>query len=285
MKSSLRGMIAVAITLMLSLGITEQANADFIINVDFGPVGSPLYSGAGAATFGGLGQTWNGVSADTATGLLNSTGAATSVNLAIFGGSGFSNQPSSLNLAGADALMQDYRFTFGSRRIDITGLTAGDSYDIYIYSAGNGTAANQGSQFFIPAVTGGTTYSPTLDVFGTAANPETTASGASSLILGVNYQRFTGIIGSSGLLSFEQGRRIGETGGGQVINGFQLQTVTAVPEPSSMAVLGIACVGGAIVHVRKRRQAAKVWWFNGSSRVELERDSYSRGGVFFISSN
>lgn len=221
----------------------DHAKAELIINVDFGPATGPLYSGAGAASFGDASQTWNGVIANSATGLLDSTGTATSVGIEFVGGGNFSNQPASANLAGADALMQDYRFTFGDRRIDINGLTPGDVYDIYIYSAGNGTTLNQGSQFFVPADTGGTTYSPTLGLKDDPDNPFTTADGSASLTLGVNYQRFTGVIGSGGFLSFEQGRNIGETGGGQVINGFQLHTATAIPEPSSLAVLGLASIG------------------------------------------
>lgn len=241
-------MLTLGLAAFLTLSQTVPTKADAIINVDFGPAAGPIYSGAAAASFGDAAQLWNGISSNTASGLQDSNGDATAFGLTLTGSGNFSNAPTSANLAGAAALMQDYRFTFGSRRIDITGFTPGDTYDIYIYSAGNGSTLNQGSQFFIPVNTGGTTYSPELDVLGTASNPFTTADGSGSLALGVNYQRFTGIIGSGGFLSFEQGRNIGETTGGQVINGFQLN-VTSVPEP-----VGFLLVGGFLSGLACRRR-------------------------------
>lgn len=237
--------LTLGLVAFLAISQAGLSKADVIINVDFGPAAGPLYSGAAAASFGDAAHVWNGVSADTASGLQDSNGDATGFGLTLTGAGNFSNQPASANLAGADALMQDYRFTFGSRRIDITGFTPGDIYEIYIYSAGNGSTLNQGSQFFIPVDTGGTTYSPSLDVFNTPSNPFTTADGSGSLALGVNYQRFTGVIGSGGFLSFEQGRNTGQTTGAQVINGFQLN-VSAVPEPVGLFMVscllsGLAC--------------------------------------------
>jgi hypothetical protein len=108
-------------------------------------------------------------------------------------------------------------------------LTIGDAYDWVLYT-------NQGGVNRPLSITvGGTTLTTNGAVDKTA------------LLEGVNYLRFTGTVTDSNLVAsfaFAPGNA-----GEMDFNGFQLQT-TAVPEPSSLAVLmgGI----GTLLLVRRR---------------------------------
>jgi len=224
-----------------------------VINVDFNASGgtSGTYSGQGAYSDPGH-NVWNGLtvatssSAETWSSLETSTGAGTSIGVTLTPTGGGSLTPydtasdSSPALV-APALLNDFAYEAGTVNIgfSFSGLNAGDTYALYIYSQ-NGGYDSSYATFTI-----GSTSNSDINEGQRTGN----ASYDTSFVLGNNYVLFTGLTGStsiSGSLA---------SVGNAPISGFQLVDTTpaAAPEPSSTALLllGAGCLGTLMVRRAK----------------------------------
>lgn len=134
------------------LVLLETASAG-VVNVDFNLGGTPTYSGLGAAPDSAGNVTWNGLA------VTGGSAPGTATASSTFAGLVFSdNSPSGLGLTvrrtnqsdlpavgnSAADLLRDYVFvdsgntnTQLSGTITIDGLTAGVTYDLYLYGAGS----------------------------------------------------------------------------------------------------------------------------------------------------
>jgi hypothetical protein len=217
--------------LVLGFGLLTGSAHATLINVDMNTDVSPTFTGSGVLG----GGTWNGVAVTgntitTASNLLDSTGAATTVDLTL----------SSANLSNFDAvngnngpandLLRDYGSSGGYVNIVVTisGLLPSASYDLVSYNAGDNTSQ-------------GTSISGAIS--GT-----TTSAQRTSYVEGVNYIRGTAISDGSGSLSFtvaDNGTQFA------MINGLQISGT--VPEPSSLTMLAAVLVG-LLAYVWRRRK-------------------------------
>lgn len=226
--------------LTFSLALFSQG-ASTIVNGDIGT--GPLYSGAGAASFGGVSQTWNQITADT-TDLLDSNGAATTIDITFQTGFFFSVGDAGLaanpNLGGAPDLMRDYRTRGGGNiwSLNFFGLEPDATFTLYLYALGDN--ANQTGT--IAAKAGdNATFSTTLPITNTGGSSQTT------LVEGVHYVIIEGTIGSTGQISFDLNGS--DPSPFAAVNGFQLEVVP-IPEPST-ALLSFLALAGLVTFRRR----------------------------------
>lgn len=232
---------------MCAVGISSSAKAQ-LINVDFGPSGSPVMSGA--AVLGQAGDAWNAISSDqNGVALLNSTGTAVSGTSWTYTtghnlfdsptGSGTPPSPTSTN---PTALMEDYMYgTAGNEGGTIFGLTPGDSFTLVVYGAGD--HAGQGDQMSLSGdMTGGNSGATLF----TTGEDRDISNG-----IGDAYNIFTGTVGSSGQIQIVTSPFTTDGSTNSEIEGFQLQE-SAVPEPGTYGLLGIGA--GMLLLMNKRRQ-------------------------------
>jgi hypothetical protein len=228
---------AAAWALVAGLGLVFATSAQAaLIDVQFGPTSVPLYSGD--AVIGSAGNQWNDFqsSSGVARALATISGAASGVSLTyaaqgnydVGGNTAFNGTP-------YFNLMRGFLYTQG-RPITLTfsGLVAGGSYNLYVYGQSDGNSGNYGG-----VVTGN--------------GPSQTAyqSTDSSFVLGRNDVEFVGVANGSGQLSV-----LDSIVGGRsqtMVNGLQLQTATAVPEPAASTLFGLGLVG--LMTVKRRRIA------------------------------
>ncbi|MCA9200961.1 MAG: PEP-CTERM sorting domain-containing protein [Planctomycetales bacterium] len=231
--------LIVAVTL---LALSTDVQADLIVSVDFNEIiFGPTTAYSGAAVLGAAGDTWKGVGKafnDTSPvlnhPLVDSTGATTSLTLSAPSLAFFdvgTNTTGPLYSGSAYELMRDYVYAPASapQTLTVSGLTAGADYRLVVYSSTN--VAGRETNFTVNGVT--KTVSPIA---------------TSNLIEFVNYADFTTAADGSGQLSFTF------TGNGSesALNGFQIQSVAAVPEPSSLVMFSLFGLCGA--GLRRRRQ-------------------------------
>ncbi|MFK7850970.1 MAG: PEP-CTERM sorting domain-containing protein [Akkermansiaceae bacterium] len=194
---------------------------------------------------GGPNQNWNVIGSNSASGLTDSTGAATGVNFAVTYGSS-RGLGGSIPLEVTRTFWQN--FTKGQNStITFSGLTAGDLYNVALVSVSNSSGSTEDSigEFS----TANNTTSPSLQAIdGSTRN-------VSTFVLGQNYVLFENVeVDASGEIQFlADAADIGEfdTNAYRLqLNAFQLEAVVPViPEPSSITLLGL----GALAMLRRRR--------------------------------
>ena len=231
------GLLTLAVA---SLSYTASAAT---VNIDFNSTqngGGITYSGLAAAPdTAGAGALWNGFSNNTfgnipnlgGTNLLDSTGAVTTVGITVgTHGGGYSGS--------GNALLNDYLYLEGaatSSSFTLSGLSASDSYNVYIYSTGD--VSGQGGAFSFGATT-----------LTTSANPRD----GTNFILGNNYVVFSGVTpDGTGSATFNWVFNGVSANSSTALNGIQIVSV-AVPEPSAASLL-IGSLGMGLL-VRRRRK-------------------------------
>ena len=187
--------------------VTPAVQAE-VINVDFNRFSSSAaftYSGQGAVPDAAANTIWNATAGGmpTPSGLLDSTGAATSVGLAIGAPSAFSSFQRSTRdheITTHTELFEDYVFSRGSYGVadlqtsTINGLIPGNSYDLYIYGQGDDFEGFNGGQNV--GVRIGT------DVRHTSYDG--VPGGDGLLVEDIEYVKFTGIVADAdGIITFE----------------------------------------------------------------------------------
>jgi hypothetical protein len=255
-------------SLILAVFFHGGAVSAAVVNIDFSFLSSPAdrHSGLAAAPdVAGSSALWNNIigSAGTvaANNLLSSTGASTTWDISISGVTGSKKSASEQEVAtsgpGAgpyDRLMEDYleldsgaNTSIATANGSISGLVAGNSYDIYFYGQGSdmiGTDASssgENSLFTINSVSKQTGWDG-ID------------GGNRLLENGVEYVKFSVVADGSGNIFFSWSNVIGgvnvisdkvpsNTGTGSrfaALNGIQ---IVDVPEPSVLLMAGLGMAG------------------------------------------
>ena len=222
--------------LLASLPLSGVAQS-ILYNLDANSGTSPTYTGA--AILGSSGDLWNAFVAGSYVGsptyfsLMDSTGStAAGVQFAIWNNVGNYN-----NTGGSTAnpmdLMSDYINAAAAGdgwpiKVEISNLPTSTAFQLVVYAAGD--TAGQG----------GTISLATDSTFGTIIQSANTTGASRDLSAGagVAYQTFSGTTSASGTVDFE----VANTSDWHALNGFQVQ-ITAVPEPSSLAL----CGGGLVL--------------------------------------
>ncbi len=137
-----------------------------------------------------------------------------------------------------DRLMSDYLLTENNTGVDATVSFAGLSYslyDVYVYFGSNGSG-NTG----VITLNGGSAVAVTDQLFSNGPFVEATGGGTSG-----NYVRFGGVSGSNVAIALNA-----DSGGANFHMGIFGVQIVEIPEPSSVALLGLA----APVLLRRRRR-------------------------------
>jgi hypothetical protein len=207
---------------------------------------------SGAAVLGSSGDTWNilegnpGTSATVVSGLLDSTGSSSGVSLSYLdfggdGGFGFADGGSGDPASLFDGIAQGDNLGSGSSVAQLqfvfSGLPASTPIDVVAYGSRGGGV---GTHFF-------QTIGGSIDG-STSGTTTSIANGA-----GDAYTSFQLMTDVSGSFTLYTNFNSGSSASGPV-NGFQLSYTSAVPEPSTYAVLLGSLVLGAMVY-RRRKQA------------------------------
>jgi hypothetical protein len=203
------------------------------VNLNFNGNGD-TYTGLGAASDSGT--VWNSaesvgaVNSATFSSLVNSTGGSSTVAVTLSDPTYFneSDQSVARPAAFANPLLSD-QFYGGGIAIALSGLTPDGNYDLYLYAQNGGYNSDAG------------TYGSTF-TFGTSKTTSNVAGDTSGFVSTGNYVEFAVTADVSGDIT-------GTTS--YALNGLQIQEVE-VPEPSTMALLGLGALGFAFLAVRRR---------------------------------
>lgn len=218
------------------LGTSAQAQAD-IININFSS-SDQIYTGG--AIVGSEGDTWNttGTATSSMATLVNSDNTETNVGVSWTGtvydnidGSGFDNTDY-INM------MDDYLYAAAGdydNTITFTGLTAGGTYELYVYSQGNDTEDTNNRML-------------TVIVNDTYYATDAAVQNADTFIVNQNYLKIDATADVNGTLVITYLPENGEAN----INALQLVDASPVPEPASLLLLGVG--GAAAAASRKRRR-------------------------------
>jgi hypothetical protein len=207
--------------LLLSVVGTAAAST---INVDFGPTNQALFSGTGASS--DTGTTWNSLTSSGGTNLLNSLGSVTTIGVSTTASQEYSD-------SGTNELLIDRTFvsgTWDSFDVILSGLNDLSIYNLYVY----GSNTNYASLYTVGAESG--------FALGSVIAPPYSEDNHYALL---NLLNSTG-----GSMTLNVARY--NSSGAAVISGFQLEEISAVPEPSVIALFGLGLVGLGLA--RRRRQ-------------------------------
>jgi hypothetical protein len=212
-------------------GMARADTPSDIVYIDFGGHWSvPSSYGAAYGTAG----SWNTITAASTLNLTNHAGLATAVDLQI-------SSSGTLNLDGwTTAVTQDglkqlvgdnfYVNPSASWTVSLSSLSSG-TYDVYVYAPANLNI--EGTRNFT--------------VNGTAVS-SIRGSTNNSLIEGVNYAKVQNITVSSGILTLNSPADGSNSGG---LAGIQVVQISAIPEPSTYAMIGAGALG--LLAMRRRR--------------------------------
>jgi hypothetical protein len=266
--------------LALLVATALSAHAQVLINVQFGgsDYGSVATPQTGVGLIGSAGDKWNDFTSDAnllaGVSLNDSTGASTGATLTVTGtggGANFTdpiyqyadgvgssadtlsdgtNPDGSPNPSAVGNLASGELGAASSLTLNLTGLAADTTYQIYMLSAPD--RWERSSKW---SVNGGATQ--TVGPLNSYLGPDRPANpyGGSAPydpILGINYLVLTGTTDGLGDLTLSGVSVSGDTN----INGFQLEAVSSVPEPSVSALL----IGGflsLLIILRRRSRAAQ----------------------------
>jgi len=240
--TSIKGLSGVLLACLL-LFSPGRARASSIVDVAFTAGGTHP---TGAAVIGSSGDYWNVSPGAFATNLaLDNTGdtsAGFTLNESATNGGSYNDGSSSLPNSN---LTNGYLYGSNTNPITmtLTGLNAGEQYDLLVYTAGDPGAGN------------GRPEAITVDSLTTL--DATANGGGSSWNQGVNYVEFVGIAGSSTLTI-----SAATTNNTQPqVNGFQLEDVgpapPSSPEPGSIVSMatGVALIGTFALRRKRVGQA------------------------------
>ena len=219
-----------------------EAKTDDLINIQFGLSDmTSVYNGS--AMCGSSGQLWNLYDANNdvpPVSLMLSNGDSSSALVTVnFDTIGVINTSRDI-FAGTndDNMMRYYALTGSSATVDFTNLNRFATYDLYLYSQEAKKTKYPSTTFTV----NGKDY--------TITNTSNTAA----FIYGSNYITITGInTDASGCLSFSYGPGVNASIG--ALNGIQLletSTLTIVPEPSAIALIGVGSFFALMVKKSKR---------------------------------
>jgi len=219
-----------------------EAKTGYLINIQFGLSDmTPVYNGS--AMCGSNGQLWNLYDANddvAPVSLMLSNGDFSSVLVTVnFDTIGVINTSRDV-FAGTndDNMMRYYALTGSSATVDFTNLNRFATYDLYLYSQ---EAKN-------------TKYPTTTFTVNGKDYTITNTTNTAAFIYGSNYITITGIhTNASGSLSFAYGPGVNASIG--ALNGIQLietANITAVPEPSTIALIGVGSFFALVVKKSKR---------------------------------
>ena len=219
------------------LAAASAAQAAPLIDVQFS--NDPSRAQSGAAVVGSAGDTWNTFATGHAGSgsLVDTTNTASGVSLSFAASNFWGADPSYFQFAGQpDAnLMQGYLVGYAGQpdiALSFSGLAAGQEYGFWVYTQGDDNSRGR---------------SISLSANGGAA-AIATQTNTGSFLLGDNYVYLTAVADHNGDVEIFGHDLVGEAN----INGVQL---TAVPEPSEMALLlaGGLLLAGATVRRRRAR--------------------------------
>lgn len=221
-----------AVAVAVACSAVGTARASMVVNVE---LGGGNYNGTGAAP--DTGTYWNQYTGSWLT-LDNSAGTATNVSFINSGGANYT-------VSSSNALLGHYLYVNSSTEgFTLKGLTAGGTYDLYLYSA-NGSTSSQPATFTI----GATSLAPG------GGNSSATATSIPTSDEGISYVEFTNLTPVFNAGNYEITAAWSNTSGVSkygVFNGLQL--VTAVPEPASLGLVAIGTMGLLLLG-RKRKGA------------------------------
>lgn len=219
---ALKNVIGLAIA-AASLFSASAASAT-AIDVQFGAATASQQQ-VGPAVIGAAGDYWNfSNAASGSSSLLSTSQAVTGVTLTFAASGVFNSAAGTFAFSGTpDAnLMQGYIYSSTATiTATLTGLAAGQGYSLDLYTQGNNNASGRSSTATVNGATG-----------------TSTQTNASTFIRNNNYLVFSGAADAVGKVSIAVVTRSGEAN----FNGFQFVTTT-IPEPSTLALLGVGLLG------------------------------------------
>ena len=224
---------------MLATGSAVQAN--MLINLNLSASLSTVPTGTPAALVEGQMQ-WNNLdigSSTTLSNLIDTSGNATAIGVAVAGASGGYNSSAS-TVSQVNPMLYTYPANGGSPTVTFSGLdaTGTTTYDLYVY---NWWDWNPGGTNTTTSITeaGGT-----LPAAQTSHYTDSASTEGNTFTQGVNYALFTGLTANaSGDI------QVSSTGAAE-FNGLQLVAVST-PEPATLALLAAAAMGLLLLRRRK----------------------------------